>query len=88
MAMLMFACPRAHRPVPTGIEVEPTDVNFLFNVAHTTVCPHCGETHVWDLHEAWLADSPATPEMEPKSARRGESDISDRVHLVDAQSEK
>jgi hypothetical protein len=57
MAMLMFTCPVTHRPVSTGVEAEPSNVEFLLDVARTVACPRCGGYHVWHKREAWLADS-------------------------------
>jgi hypothetical protein len=57
MAMLMFACPVAHLPVSTGVEVEPSNFECLLDVARTLACPRCGGNHVWHKREAWLADA-------------------------------
>jgi hypothetical protein len=57
MAMLMVTCPVAHRPVSSGVDVEPSKFESLLDVARTVACPRCGGNHVWHKREAWLADT-------------------------------
>jgi hypothetical protein len=65
MEMLMIVCPIAHRAVPTGVTVEPSNFECLLDVPRTLACSHCGGLHVWRKREAWLSD-PGICTFEPE----------------------
>lgn len=54
MSVVMITCPTTGRPVPTGIEIEPSDFQRLPVTEARMVCPACGQEHVWGTKSAWL----------------------------------
>jgi len=54
MGVIMIQCPSTGREVSTGIEM--LDVEQLPAIEAKTICPACGNIHLWTKHEARLAD--------------------------------
>ena len=61
MGAVMIKCPNTGRAVSTQIETEASVFRRLPLVKSRTVCPICGQEHVWTRREAWLADAPSPP---------------------------
>ncbi len=58
MTTITIRCPNTGRPVSTGIETVPAVFRKLPKVSSRTLCPACGEEHVWSVASAWLAGEP------------------------------
>jgi hypothetical protein len=56
MAILLIKCPHTHRPISTGIEIDPNSFANLRDVLSHVKCPECGLEHAWWTREAWLDD--------------------------------
>jgi len=61
MSSVMIRCPNTGQAVSTQIEIEPSIFASLPQVESRTLCPQCGEEHVWTRRDAWLADSAGPP---------------------------
>jgi hypothetical protein len=64
MGRVIIQCPRTGKWVPTGFEMN----QHGFEVARERLkenpleCPECGETHYWDMTEAFLEEeTPSGP---------------------------
>ena len=58
MGELMIRCPSKNKPISTGIQVAPGNLQKLPEVRTLTQCPRCGHVHGWMKSEAWLSDDP------------------------------
>jgi hypothetical protein len=56
MGVLMLTCPNTNREFSTGINLDKDSLEKLPDVAGQTLCPHCGEVHVWWPREARWVD--------------------------------
>lgn len=55
MADLLIKCPETDKPLPAGLGMHP-DEFAQFNLTNISVgCPHCGDVHVWNKQDAWIA---------------------------------
>jgi hypothetical protein len=70
MPLLMIKCPHTARPVSTGIEIEPSQIVLLPDVAMSASCASCGMVHTWWKREAWLADYVGRPVTEAPAMLR------------------
>ena len=61
MGAVMIRYPNTGRAVSTQIETEASEFRRLPLVRLRTICPICGQEHVWTRREAWLADAPSLP---------------------------
>ena len=59
MSAVMIRCPVTGRPISTQIETEPVIFGILPQVETHTLCPACGQDHVWTRRDAWLQECPA-----------------------------
>ena len=56
MPAVMIRRPRTDQPVPTGIDIEAERVPLADLNGKSFVCSACGERHVWNKDDAFLAD--------------------------------
>ncbi len=59
MSAVMIRCPVTGQAVSTQIETEPSIFSVLPQVETHTICPLCGQDHVWTRRDAWLQDNHA-----------------------------
>jgi hypothetical protein len=57
MSAVMIRCPVTGQAVSTQIETEPSIFSTLPQVEAHTLCPICGQEHVWTRRDAWLQES-------------------------------
>jgi hypothetical protein len=53
----MLRCPVTGRAMPTGVEADPATYESLGLENNSTVCPHCGETHLWSKKNVYFDTS-------------------------------
>jgi predicted RNA-binding Zn-ribbon protein involved in translation (DUF1610 family) len=57
MSAVMIRCPVTGQAVSTQIETEPSVFETLPQVEAHTLCPVCGQEHIWTRRDAWLQES-------------------------------
>jgi hypothetical protein len=45
MSQAFIACPKTHREIYVGINLEWLQLDSLSNIRRQIECPHCGEDH-------------------------------------------
>jgi len=54
----MIRCPRTGRAIPTGIAIDPASFASSGMVNNSTLCPACGEAHLWSKENTfWASES-------------------------------
>lgn len=56
MGMVMIKCPKTGKPLPTGIAMDKKSFESSSMSNNSVGCPHCGESHVWNKRDAWVAE--------------------------------
>ncbi len=57
MPSIMIKCPKTGKALPTGISMPKESFDDPTNVFtnNSTQCPHCGQMHVWNKSDAFVA---------------------------------
>jgi predicted RNA-binding Zn-ribbon protein involved in translation (DUF1610 family) len=55
MGVLIIECPVTRREFSTGVQVAKENLHLLPNDLARAHCPHCGQEHLWRVHEAKYA---------------------------------
>ena len=51
---LLFACPKTHQNVSTGVETNVQSLSASWKATLRVKCPHCGEEHEITVREAYI----------------------------------
>ena len=62
--MVMTRCPQTGHEIATGVTCDWATFNRLSDEPRRLRCPTCGEEHVWNVSEAWLAAIGAAAQSE------------------------
>ncbi|MEA2935601.1 MAG: hypothetical protein QOD74_2247 [Variibacter sp.] len=54
MGTVMIVCPTTRRPIPTGIEADPSEFRRSPVFFAATRCGFCNTDHRWFAREAWV----------------------------------
>jgi hypothetical protein len=74
MAKVMILCPATQRPIPTGIEADPSEFQRSPVFFAATRCGFCNEDHRWFAREAWVEERLSSP-----SLAAGRADVVGRI---------
>ena len=65
--MVMTRCPQTGYEIATGIACDWVTSNNLSEEPGRLRCPSCGDEHVWNVSEAWLAAIGPMPTHEQRA---------------------
>ena len=57
MSELIFRCPYSNRPIASGIDIDPRDVEKMHSVPIRIRCPHCGFCHDCTIADGELREA-------------------------------
>ena len=58
LRQLLIKCPTTHRLIFTGVATDQSGYDAGSFTNNSTVCPHCGQTHVWSKENTLLEGDP------------------------------